>query len=297
MKRKHKSIETLKSHYGVMFILPWAIGMIVFFIIPIFQSVYFSFADVSISADGTQTSFVGIKHFSELLSKDPNYTDDLLETFSGIMVSLPFTLIVSVVLGLLLNGNYKGRVFFRGLYFLPVIISAGPVLNLFLTAASSNATETAMATSVSFDMIDFSEILKGLNLPSGVENYINNALSNIFMLIWQSGIQTVLIIAGLQSVPDLLYEVAKVEGATKWEEFWFITCPMMMRTMFLVIIFTVVELLSANTNVVMANAFIKLNSLEYGIGSAMIWFYYGIMIVFIGILFAVYKKVFFKRWG
>lgn len=271
--------------------------MIVFFIIPIFQSIYFSFADVSISSAGTETGFVGIKHFSEILTKDPNYTDDLLETFSEIMVSLPFTLVVSIVLGLLLNGSYKGRIFFRGLYFLPVIISAGPVLNLFLTAASSNATETALATSVSFDMIDFGAVLKGLNLPTSVENYIDTALGNIFMLIWQSGIQTVLIIAGLQSVPELLYEVAKVEGATKWEEFWFITCPMMMRTMFLVVIFTVVELLSASTNVVMNKAFIKLNALEYGVGSAMIWFYYGIMMIFIGVLFVIYKKVFFKRWG
>jgi len=297
MKKKHRSIETLKSRYGVMFISPWIIGIVLFFIVPIIQSIFFGFADISIGEGGTESSFVGTKNFYEILVKDPSYTDNLLSTFSSIFISLPFILIVSMVLGLLLNGSYKGRIFFRGLYFLPVIIASGAVLNLFLTAASSNATETALAADVSFGMIDFTKVLEGLNLPLSVQTFLSSALSNVFMLIWQSGIQIVLIIAGLQSIPDLLYEVAKVEGATKWEEFWYITLPMMMRTMLLVVIFTIVELVSSSSNQVVTVAFGQFNSMEYGIGSAMLWFYYLIIIVFLVLLFTVYRKVFFKRWG
>jgi len=297
MKKKHRSIETLKSRYGVMFISPWIIGIILFFAVPIVQSIYFGFADISIGVEGTESTFVGIKNFYEILVKNPDYTDNLLSTFSSILISLPFILIVSMVLGLLLNGSYKGRIFFRGLYFLPVIISSGAVLNLFLTAASSNATETALAADVSFGMIDFAKVLEGLNLPLSVETFLSSALSNVFMLIWQSGIQIILIIAGLQSISDLLYEVAKVEGATKWEEFWYITLPMMMRTMLLVVIFTIVELVASSSNQVVTVAFSQFNSMEYGIGSAMLWFYYLIVIVFLALLFTLYRKVFFKRWG
>ena len=116
--------------------------------------------------------------------------------------------------------------FFRSLFFLPVIITSGVVLELYLKAASTNATEVAVSEAASFGMIDFSELLSGLNLPDAIEKYLSVALDNLFMLVWQSGIQIVLFIAGLQSIPDLLYEVSKVEGASKWEEFWFITLPM-----------------------------------------------------------------------
>ncbi len=296
-KKQHRGIESLKSRYGVMFISPWIVGMVLFFLFPIFQSIYFSFAKIGINENGVVTSPVGIKNYYEILVTDPNYTDELLEAFSSLFVSLPFILIVSIVLALLLDGKYKGRIFFRGLYFLPVIIASGVVLNLFLDAASSKATETAVSNEVSFSMIDFEEILKGLKLPSAIEKYISTALSDIFLLVWQSGIQTILIIAGLQSIPELLYEVAKVEGATKWEEFWFITLPMLMRTMLLVVIFTIIELVSSNTNTIVTRGYTQFNAMEYGLGSAMLWFYFAIVGVFLALLFVIYKKVFLSRWG
>lgn len=296
LKRK-KSIETLKSRYGLMFISPWIIGMILFVLVPVLKSAYYSFASISISEDGVNTSFVGLKNLTEILVKDPTYPDDLLEAITNMCISLPFILVVSMVLALLLNGKYKGRIFFRGLYFLPVIIASGVILDLFLEAAASKATEAAVSTTATFGMIDFGTVLEGLNLPSGIESILSEALSQIFMLVWQSGIQTILIIAGLQSIPELLYEVAKVEGATKWEEFWFITLPMMMRTMLLVVIFSIVELVSANTNSIVERAYTQFNAMEYGLGSAMLWFYFLIVGVIISLLFVIYNRVFLKRWG
>ena len=145
-------------------------------------------------------------------------------------------------------------------------------------------------------MINFGDVLKGLNLPSTVEKYISSALSNIFLLIWQSGIQTLLLIAGLQTIPDLLYEVAKVEGATKWEEFWFVTLPMLMRTVFLVVIFTAIELVSSANNDIMLKAYEQFNLMEYGVGSAMLWFYFLFVGIFIALIAFVYNKFFVKRW-
>lgn len=296
-QKKKAGIEVLKSRYGLGFISPWIVGMILFFITPIFQSIYFSFASISIDSEGVITTFEGIKNYYTILVTDPNYMDYLLEAFSSLFVSMPFILVVSMVLALLLNGEYKGRIFFRGLYFLPVILASGIVLDLFLQAGDTSATEATVSTTVSFGMIDFEQVLKGLKLPSAIEGYLTTALSNIFLLVWQSGIQTILIIAGLQSVPDLLYEVAKVEGCTKWQEFWYITLPMLMRTMILVVIFTIIELVSANTNQVITAGYNQFNTLEYGVGSAMLWFYFVIVGVFIGLLFAIYQKVFVKKWG
>ena len=277
--KKKKGIEHLKSRYGIMFISPWVIGMLLFVITPIFQSIYFSFAKTSSTEEAVVTTLVRLKNYTEILFKNPDYTDNLIEAFSSLFISLPFIVIVSMVLALLLNGKYRFRIFFRGLYFLPVII------------------EAALSSTVSFGMIDFTEILDGLNLPQSIETYLSKALSNIFTMVWQSGIQTILIIAGLQSIPDLLYEVAKVEGATKWEEFWYITLPMLLRTMVLVILFTAIELVSSDTNLILAQGYGQFNSLEYGIGSAMLWFYYMIVAALLGVIFLIYQKVFIRKWG
>jgi len=296
-KRKHNSIKELKARYGLMFISPWIIGMILFFIYPIFHSIWLSFSNLSLGADGIITEFVKGSNYYKILVTDPKYLNNVLDTIKGMLISVPFILVVSMVLALLLNGEYKGRIFFRGLYFMPVIIATGVVLQLFLKAASTNATEAAVSDAAGFDMIDFNAVLSGLNLPESIETYLSSVLSDIFMLVWQSGIQTVLIIAGLQSIPELHYEVARVEGANSWETFWFVTFPQLIRTMILVIIFTIIEYCSLNTNTIISTAYAKFNDLEYGVGSAMLGFYYMFVAVIMLVIFFLYNKFFAKKWG
>jgi len=294
--KKQKGIESLKSRYGFLFTLPWLIGLVVFFMIPIIQSVIYSFSDLSIEASSVNTLFSGLKNYKFILFEDPNFINNLLSGLKNIFIQVPFILVLSMILGILLNNEFKGRIFFRSLYFLPVIIASGVVLNIFLGAARGDATEVAVAESVSFGMIDFSSVLEGLTLPTTILDYLSIALDNIFMLIWQSGIQIVLIIAGLQTIPDLLYEVAHVEGATKWEQFWFITLPMMIRTMLLVVIFTIVEVVTINTNPVMEQGYSYFGNIEYGTGSAVLWFYFTIVgVIIAGVMFLFSK--FLKKWG
>lgn len=294
--KKHKGIESLKSRYGFLFTLPWLIGLIVFFLIPIVQSVIYSFSDLRIDANTVNIAFSGLKNYKFILFKDPKYVNNLLSGLKNIFIQVPFILVLAMILGILLNNKFKGRIFFRSLYFLPVIIASGVVLNVFLTAAKNNATEVAVSESVTFGMIDFSGVLEGLNIPESILEYLSIALDNIFMLIWQSGIQIVLIIAGLQTIPDLLYEVAHVEGATKWEQFWFITLPMMIRTMLLVAIFTIVEVVTTNTNPVMKQGYSYFANIEYGTGSAVLWFYFIIVGVVLAAIMWIFNK-FLKRWG
>ena len=294
--KKQKGIESLKSRYGFLFTLPWLIGLVIFFLIPIVQSVIYSFSDLRIDAGSVDTAFSGLKNYKFILFEDPKYVDNLVKGLKNIFIQVPFILVLSLILGILLNNEFKGRIFFRSLYFLPVIIASGVVLNIFLGAAQGDATEVAVSESVSFGMVDFTAVLEGLNLPANILEYLSVALDNIFMLIWQSGIQIVLIIAGLQTIPDLLYEVAHVEGATKWEQFWFITLPMMIRTMLLVSIFTIVEVVTTNTNPVMKQGYSYFGNIEYGTGSASLWFYFIIVGVVLAAVMGLFSK-FLKKWG
>lgn len=297
MKKKTKGIETLKARYGLIFLAPWIVGMALFFVFPILQSAYFSFARLSITMDGVETEFVGLNNIRNMLFVNPDYLNNLLAAVKSLCVSAPFILIISLILALPLSSAFRGRLFFRALFFLPVIFASGPVLELFLSAAASDATEVALSDAVSFGMIDFTDVLRGLQLPSSVETYLSVALSNLFMLVWQSGIQILLFVAGLQSIPDLLYEVAKVEGATKWEEFWFITLPMLLHTILLVILFTLVEIITVKTNPVMNQSYTQFRNLEFGIGSAMLWFYFLIAGALIAFILLVYNKACLKKWG
>lgn len=295
--RKPKGLETLKSRYAFIFLSPWIVGMVFFFLMPIIQSAYFCFTQISIEIEGVRTTFLGLENFKYILFSDTQYIDDFISAITDMCISVPFILVVSLILAVLLNNKFKGRLFFRSLFFMPVIIASGAVLELYLGAASGNATEVAVNDAVSFGMIDFSEIFTALNLPSAVENYLSIALDNLFMLVWQSGIQIILFIAGLQSIPDLLYEVSKVEGATKWEEFWFIALPMLGRTMFLVIVFTIVENITKSNNEIIAHGYNFFNNLDYGRGSASLWFYFVVIGIIMAVILFLYNKVFLKRWS
>ncbi len=295
--RKPIGLETKKARYGYIFLAPWIVGMLLFFLYPIIQSAMYSFSKLMIDENGVHLTFLGTENYNYILNENPDYTIKLTAAISSFFVSLPFILVVSLVLALLLNNKFRGRLFFRALYFVPVIFASGPALAQFLLAAGGNATDVAVSDAVSFSMMDFTEVLRGLNLPEAIEGYLTSALGNLFMMVWQSGIQIVLFIAGLQSIPELLYEVAKVEGATKWEEFWFVTLPMLLRPMLLVIIFTMVETIVAKTNPVIDQAFNQFNVLEYGKGSAMLWFYFIIVGAIIALILFAYSKLFLKKWG
>lgn len=295
-KTKKKGLENLKSRYGLMFISPWIIGLLLFFLFPIGQSIYYSFSSIQLSSNGIITSFLGLDNYDFIMNKHPLYLSALVESLASMAYTLPAILVVSLVLALILNKKFAGRTFFRCLYFLPVIIASGVVVDLLFSVTSSDISSVGVDASVSANMVDFTEIIAKLELPVQISKYISVVMDEIVNIIWGTGVQIILFISGLQSIPDLLYEVAKVEGCTKWEEFWFITLPMLSRVMVLVIVYTVVELLTAKSNPLMALLIKTLSNLEYGTGAAMAWLYFLIVGVALGIIMYLIDRFWSRRW-
>lgn len=295
-KTKKKGLENLKSKYGLMFISPWIIGLLLFFLFPIGQSIYYSFSSIQLTSNGIITSFLGLDNYDFIMNKHPLYLSALVESLVSMAYTLPAILVVSLVLALILNKKFAGRTFFRCLYFLPVIIASGVVVDLLFSVTSSDISSVGVDASVSANMVDFTEIIAKLELPVQISKYISVVMDEIVNIIWGTGVQIILFISGLQSIPDLLYEVAKVEGCTKWEEFWFITLPMLSRVMVLVIVYTVVELLTAKSNPLMALLIKTLSNLEYGTGAAMAWLYFLIVGVALGIIMYLIDRFWSRRW-
>jgi len=295
-KKKNQGITVLKSRYGRMFTLPWLIGMIIFFIIPLFESVRFSLSEVAIVSGGVEKSFIGFDNYKEILFRNPDYTKIVSSALTSFLYKLPIILLLSMVLAILLNQKFMGRTFFRALYFLPVIIATGPVLSLLFFSSSSDLSSLGASESISSSLISVDEIVEDLGIDGKVAEYITTMISRIFDLIWNCGIQIVLFLAGLQSIPSSLYEASRVEGATKWEEFWFITFPMLSEITVLVGVFTMVQLITNDRSQIITLIYNNINNAVYDTTSAMAWFYFlvsgGIMAL---ILFA-YSYFAAKRW-
>ena len=294
--KKLRGIEQLKNHYGHMFTLPWLIGIIIFFIIPLIQSVWYSFAKISVVENGIETKFIGIDNYKQILEADPNYTKWLSSGITSFFYTLPLIILVSMVLAMLLNQKFVGRLFFRALYFLPVIIASGVVMTLIFQTTSSDMGSMGVSDTYTSNMFSVNDIIGWLQVDGKVAEYVILVINKIFDLVWQSGIQTVLFLAGLQSIPSSLYEASKVEGATKWEEFWFITFPMLSQVTLLVAVFTMVEIMTNTRSTIISNIYKMMSSGVYDETSAMIWFYLLVGGGLMALVLFLYNRFLMKRW-
>lgn len=295
-KKKIGGLTRNKEKYGLMFISPWIIGLLLFFLLPVGQSLYYSFCDVKLTEGGLKTVFAGLKNYDYIINANPLYLGQMMESLRTIGYSLPVIVIISLIIALILNQKFKGRIFFRALYFLPVIIASGVVVELLFSVNSEDLMAAGVSDTVSNNMINFADIIMKLGISGKVGDYLTIVFSSIFELVWSSGIQIILFISGMQSIPDSLYEAAKVEGCTKWEEFWFITLPMLSRIIMLVLVFTIVELLTTKTNGVMSLALNAINNLEYGVGAAMAWLYFILIGLILAAVLYVLDRAWMRRW-
>ena len=293
-KRKSSGLEATRNRAGYTFLIHWFVGLILFFILPIAKSIWYCFNDVIIQPGNIETNFVGLEHIKEYLLRDPSYVDYLRDSVAMMFYSLPIIISVSLILAVLLNQKFKGKTFFRSICFLPVILVNSAVMNQlngeYIQLPLFSTGEEGVG------IIDYEQIIMSLNVTSQLSPILTFLLSNTINLIWSCGIQTILFLAGLQSISPSFYEVSKIEGANKWEEFWFITIPSLRNILLLVIIFTMIELFVDMKNLVVANAYGEMISQRYGQSSTMLWIYFAIVMVIMGIVLFLYNRLCMKRW-
>ncbi len=295
--KKHKGVEQLKSRYGRLFVLPWEIGLVLFFFVPIITSIRYAFSEISMTNEGFEVGWVGLRWFKYYLMEDANYLNELTSSITSFLVQIPLILALSLILAIILNQKFAGRTLARAIFFLPVIIATGVIINI-MTSEYVNVSLVASAGSdTSYNsMIDFEQILGNLGLPDEINNLIAGYIGDIFNLLWSCGVQIILFIAGLQTIPDQLYEVSRVEGASKWEEFWYITIPMLGNTILLVMVYTMIDMFTKKAGV-MKMAVDFMNKAVYDRSSAMLWMYFLVVGAIMAIVVGVYNKLCLKKWS
>lgn len=294
MKRGLKDFTRKKQMYGRMFILPWEIGFVLFFLQPLVQSLVFVFSEVTVNFDEGVfvTKWRGLHNIRHFFDNDPVYVDNLVDALTSFVYTIPLIVALSLIVGVLLNQKFKGRIVFRSIFFLPVIIATGVVMTYL--AGDSTVQEMRGGSS---NGIDISNILQGMNLSPNVTNTLLGFVNQIFDLFWDCGVQIVLFISGLQSIPEQLYEVCRVEGANKWEEFWYVTFPMLSGTTLLVIVFTAIEIFTDSNNPVMTYGFNAMRQNMWWEGPTMLWVYFALVGAILGLAILLIQKKIFAKWA
>ena len=298
-QKQKRGFESKKAFYGFAFTIPWIIGMIVFFIIPLIKSIIYAFSEVSFAEDGgMKTTFLWFDNFNYAFKTDPDFVKNFIESITDFLFNFPLIIILSLIFAIILNQKFFFRTFARAVFFLPVIIATGVVIQMMSSSVSGQPAMQSMGNSGGYAVtsIDFGNILKNLNLPSSAVGLIEEYITKIFDIVWKTGVQVILFVSGMQTIPDQLYEVSKIEGASKWEEFWFVTIPLMKDIILLVMFYTMVDLFITVNSPAVSQAYVFINSIQYGVSSAMLWSYMLGAIGISGIILLVYKKSCMDRW-
>ena len=266
---KKLSYERKKSYYGYAFISLWAVGFIFLFLLPFITSVRYSLSSVTIKQGYVGLKACGFNNFVNLFVKNPDFLPAFTETVTTVAAKSPLIIIFSLFIAVVLNQKFKDRTFFRAVFFLPVIIAGGIAIeiingNYFLGLISSGDRSNALFQSQSIAVS-----LTSSGIPQTAVDYILKTVEEIFGLVWNSGIQILIFIAGLQSIPSTLYEVANVEGSNGWTTFWKITVPMLAPMLVVNIFYTVVDNMISYSNSMFKLIDDYMNALKFDQAAAM----------------------------
>lgn len=274
-ERKPMGLTARRTMNGYLFILPWLIGFIVFYLRSLFLTIQFSLSDLSVGAVGGYTlKWVGLDNYIYAFRVHAEFKQILTTSVANMLIDVPLITFFSLFMALLLNKKFPGRTLVRAIFFLPVILNADAITaamelsrQMMAGGLSSTSSELASATSSTVSVEYYIKLLSDLALPDAILEYIVEAVNRISDIITASGVQIIIFIAALQSIPGSMYEVAKIEGATAYETFWKVTFPMVMPHIITNVVYTVVDSFTDSDVVDLAykTAFEKSN---YGLSSA-----------------------------
>jgi multiple sugar transport system permease protein len=287
------SLDKANRRNGLLFCLPWLVGLTVFLIYPLAAALYYSLCDYSVLLPPV---FIGFDNYRELAS-DPLFWKSLYNTAYYAAGSVLLGTFVSLTLALLLNSKVKGLGVYRTLFFLPSLmpIVAGSILWLWMYNGQSGIINNGLHH-------------LGIAGPAWLADPVWAKPAIVLMAVWGAGNAMVVYLAGLQDVPAALYEAAIIDGAGFFQRLFNVTIPMISPVIYFNVVLSVIAGFQAFTQAfIMTGAtgaperstlFYVLNlynvgfqDLRMGYASAMAWV---LFIVILVVTFAATKVS--QRW-
>lgn len=289
-KMKRKTGSTIRQRNalgGYLFLSPWIIGFCILIAYPLIHTIILSLNTIHLRPEGIEYTWQGLFFYDyawNSTNKTLQFRSALSSQVSMICYMTPIILVFALIIALMLNGKFKMRAFFRGVFFMPVIIMSGPAISQLLTKYT----------------VDFSADVPMIynflsSLPDVLATPSQYVLNNLVLIFWFCGVQILIFLAGLQTVSSDLYEAAAIDGAGGWEKFWKITLPHLSPLILISAIYTVVDIsnYTRGAAVAMINNQIFNQQYLYSFSAAMAWMYFlavALILVAVLLIFRFFGK-------
>lgn len=294
--KKINSLTSLKrkeAMSGRIFVLPFYLGFILFSAKPLIETMLMVFNDVKINFGGYKMTSVGFDNLFYIFNVDADFTQNLFTAVSNMLWQVPVVLILSLILAQIINADFMGRTFVRSVLFVPVIVMTGTVVLIIQNDVVASAALNGGV--VAGGKVEYSVGLEGLlnetGLNSAATELFTKIANNMFNLLWKTGVQIVIFLAGLQSISPSLYEASSIEGATRWETFFKIDLPIMMPIITINTVYTIVDFFTDPNNEAMNQVILAINDLKFGRAAAMSWSYFMLIGIFVFVVMFVLSKI------
>ena len=227
MSARRGLIARKEQRAAYLFLSPWLIGLVVFWLVPIVASFLLSLSEYKII---TPAEWVGLENYREMVD-DRTFWLSIRVTLKYVLMSVPLYIVCGLLLSLLLNLKIRGINLFRTILFLPSVLSGVAVAVLWVALLNP-------------DVGALNEVLRALGIddpPRWLESPRWALPSVVLVGLWGIGGGAIIYLAGLQNIPAQLYEAALLDGAGPWQRFRYVTLPMLTPTLLFVLLTALID--------------------------------------------------------
>lgn len=222
-----------EAFHAYVFMAPAILGLLLFTVGPVIASLFLSFTEYNIL---TAPEWIGPQNYVELF-QDPLFWQSLRVSAIYSIVSVPLGLMLALGLAVLLNHKMRGSLLFRSIYYLPTVISGVGVAMLWRWLFNSE-----------FGIINILLGNIGIKGPAWLVDQNWALVALIITSLWGIGGTTLIFLAGLQGIPEELYEAAEIDGAGRWNQFLSITLPLLSNVTFFNLVLGIIGALQVFTD-------------------------------------------------
>ena len=303
MKKKKPAVgagSRWMTKSGYLFVAPFMLGALLIFLPSLVESLVYAFHDVKIELRGLEMTLVGLENFRASFLVDTRFRQLLLGGLQGMVMDSIQIMIFSFFVANILNQNFIGRSLVRTIFFLPVVLSTGIVSSVAMATRDPDAVNqgffyyaasSQFGASVTAQIFSVQNFLYQMVRNQTAINVLVYFVYNTYNVINSSGVQILVFISALKSINPAIFEASKVEGASKWEEFWKITFPIITPMIFVNFIYTIIDSFTnpyyGILSYIRTQAF---NMARLGYASALSWIYFLLILVFLGICTMIFRR-------
>lgn len=285
-KKKRRPFLTMERRWslaGIAFVSPFIIGFLMLFLVPMITSIQRSFSTVTWDAGREVLTPAGLENYQHIFFRDPEYLQLLIDYFVQMIPQLIIVLIFSMFIALLLQQNFKGRTLARAIFFVPVIVSSGIVMNILGNDLTNQAAQESTALFMNNNRV-LMDLMIDAQIGAGLIEMVLDIISSIFDLAWRSGVQILIFLSALIAIPKSFYEASTIEGASSWSTYWKITFPMVSPYILVCMVYTIVDSFTDYDNELINYIFQNIRDLFYDTASAMSWVYTVSVFIVLGVI-------------